>query len=107
MEIAFLLSFGQFLLLVCYLVSVSLLSHNVMISTRARFAALQVNGVERNRSVCRRRVVGEPDASTRAFTLQRQPDVSISTACMLFSQRITFTPQCHDFYARAIRSITS
>ena len=53
MEIAFLLSFGQFLLLVCYLVSVSLLPHNVMISTRARFAALQVNGVERNRSVCR------------------------------------------------------
>ena len=24
----------------------------------------------------------------------------ISTYCMLISQRITFTPQCHDFYAR-------
>ena len=24
----------------------------------------------------------------------------ISTACMLISQRISFTPQCHDFYAR-------
>ncbi len=25
---------------------------------------------------------------------------SISTSCMLISQRISFTPQCHDFYAR-------
>ena len=24
----------------------------------------------------------------------------IYTSCMLISQRITFTPQCHDFYAR-------
>ena len=24
----------------------------------------------------------------------------ISTSCMLISQRITFTPRCHDFYAR-------
>ena len=24
----------------------------------------------------------------------------ISTACMLISQRISFTPQCHDFYVR-------
>ena len=24
----------------------------------------------------------------------------ISTSCMLISQRISFTPQCHDFYAR-------
>ena len=24
----------------------------------------------------------------------------ISTSCVVFSQRITFTPQCHDFYAR-------
>ena len=24
----------------------------------------------------------------------------ISTSCMLISQHITFTPQCHDFYAR-------
>ena len=24
----------------------------------------------------------------------------ISTSCMLISQRVSFTPQCHDFYAR-------
>ena len=25
---------------------------------------------------------------------------SISTSCMLISQRVSFTPQCHGFYAR-------
>ena len=36
--------------------------------------SLKINGVEINRSVCRRRIAAVPDASTRAFTLQREPD---------------------------------
>ena len=43
----------QFLLLVCQLVMVSLLPHNVMIFTHA-IRSLKIIGVERNRSVCRR-----------------------------------------------------
>ena len=30
----------------------------------------------------------------------------ISTFCMLISQRITFTPQCHDLYARGSHHYT-
>ena len=48
------------------------------VSREIFFRSLKINGVEINRAVCiymrRRRVAAVPDASTRAFTLQRQPD---------------------------------